>query len=330
MSLVAHPVLCLALSSLPIQVGGPIEIIAHRGASFDAPENTVASIKLAWQQNADASEFDVFLSKDGRIVVIHDKDTKRVAGVDKKVVDQTFQQLRQLDVGKWKGDKFAGERLPTLEEMLVTVPPGKRVFIEVKCGPEIIPELDRVLRASRLKSEQTVVISFHADVVAAAKKARPDLESYWIVSLKPAKGKKLPTADELIAKAAAIRADGLDLSASEILDEVFANKVKKARLKLYVWTVNDLALARRMIEIGVDGITTDRPGWLRDGLSSSSLPADDGMAAGPKTRTRWALCPLLRFGHANWTQRRTPYCGAGPLANFCYRSGRAGVGLSEA
>src|SRR5688572_14794281 len=180
--------LTLALSTPAGQLDRPIEIIAHRGASFDAPENTVTSIRLAWQQKADASEFDVFLSKDGKIVVIHDKDTKRVAGVNKKVVEQIFNELRQLDVGAWKGKQFAGERIPTLEEMLVTVPQGKRVLIEVKCGPEIIPELDRVLRASSLKSEQTAVISFHADVVAAAKKARPDLMAYWIVSLKPAKG----------------------------------------------------------------------------------------------------------------------------------------------
>src|SRR5688572_7332588 len=170
--------LTLALSTPAGQLDRPIEIIAHRGASFDAPENTVASIKLAWQQKADASEFDVLLSKDGKIVVIHDKDTKRVAGVDKKVVDQAFQELRRLDVDAWKGKNLAGERIPTLEEMLVTVPPAKRVFIEVKCGPEIVPELDRVLRASRLKSEQTAVISFYPDVVAAVKNARPDLETY--------------------------------------------------------------------------------------------------------------------------------------------------------
>ncbi|MCI0682047.1 MAG: glycerophosphodiester phosphodiesterase [Gemmataceae bacterium] len=267
-------ILSCALSSAAAESGRPVEIIAHRGASHDAPENTVAALKLAWDQRADAGEFDVMLSKDGRIVAIHDADTKRVAGVDRKVVDQTLDELRRLDVGAWKGKKFAGERIPTLDEMLATVPPGKRVFIEVKCGPEIMPELDRVLRASRLKPEQVVVISFHADVVAASKKARPDLEACWVVSLKPAKGKKLPTGEELIATAAAIRADGLDLSASKALDETFARKVKKARLKLYVWTVNELPLARRMIEIGVDGITTDRPAWLREELGMKTRPQE--------------------------------------------------------
>ena len=116
------------------QGASPVEIVGHRGASHDAPENTLAAIRLAWEQGADAAEFDVYLSKDGKIVVIHDKDTKRVAGVDRPVVGQTLDELRRLDVGKWKAPKFAGEKLPTLNEMLATVPAGKRVFIEVKCA----------------------------------------------------------------------------------------------------------------------------------------------------------------------------------------------------
>ncbi len=257
-----------ALAAPPVAADPPqVEIVAHRGASFDAPENTVAAIKLAWQQKADAAEFDVYLSKDGKIVVIHDATTKRTAGEDRKVAGSTVEQLKKLDVGKWKDPKFAGERVPTLEEMLATVPAGKRVFIEVKCGPEIVEELDRVLKASKLKPEQTAVISFSADVVAAAKKARPDLQAYWIVSLAP-KGKQPRNAEELIAKAKEIKADGLDLSATPaILDKTFGTKVKDAGLKLYVWTVNDAALARQMIAAGVESITTDRPGWLREQLA---------------------------------------------------------------
>jgi glycerophosphoryl diester phosphodiesterase len=243
-----------------------VEIVGHRGASFDAPENTLASIKLAWGQKADAAEFDVYLSKDGKIVVTHDANTKRVAGVDKRVVDQTLEELRKLDVGKWKDAKFAGEIIPTLDEVLATVPAGKRVFIEVKCGPEIVPELDRVLKACKLKPEQTAVISFSADVIAAVKKERPDVQGYWIVNLAP-KGQKARTAEELIAKAKEIKADGLDLSATPaVLDKAFGDKVKAAGLKLYVWTVNDLELAKQMLAAGAESITTDRPAWLREQL----------------------------------------------------------------
>jgi glycerophosphoryl diester phosphodiesterase len=263
--------LALVMTALaaPATVAEPpkVEIVGHRGASFDAPENTLAGIKLAWEQKADAAEFDVYLSKDGKIVVIHDATTKRTAGEDRKVSATTREELCKLDVGKWKNAKYAGEKIPTLDEVLATVPAGKRVFIEVKCGPEIVPELDRVLKAAKLKPEQTAVISFNADVVAAAKKARPDLQCYWIVSLAP-KNQKPRAAEELIAKAQQIKADGLDLSATPtILDKTFGDKVKAAKLKLHVWTVDDVELAKKMLAAGAESITTNKPGWLREQLA---------------------------------------------------------------
>lgn len=258
------------LLALTLGLAAPpaVEIVGHRGASYDAPENTVASVKLAWDQKADAAEFDVYLSKDGKIVVLHDRNLKRTAGIDKNVTDLTADELTKMEVGRWKGDRFAGERLPMLEDVLATVPAGKRVFIEVKCGPEIVPELDRVLKSTQLKPKQTAIISFNADVVAASKTARPDLKAYWIVSIAPKKNQPAPTAAELIAKAKAIHADGLDLSATPaVLTADFAKAVKAAKLELLVWTVNDVELARKMVAIGVEGITTDRPQWLRARLA---------------------------------------------------------------
>ena len=161
-----------------------VEIIGHRGASHDAPENTLASVNLAWKRNADAVEIDCYLSKDGKIVVVHDKTTKRYGGPDKKIVDQTLAELRKIDVGRWKNAKFAGEQIPTLGEVLKTIPAGKRLFIEIKCGPEIVPELKRVLKAAGKKSTQTAVISFSHDVVTAVKKELPILQVYWVVGLK--------------------------------------------------------------------------------------------------------------------------------------------------
>lgn len=255
------------VACLPTSAREPkVEIIAHRGASFDAPENTLAAIKLAWEQGADACEFDVWLSRDGQIVLIHDRDTKRVAGLDRPVVEQTYAELRRLDVGRWKQERFAGERIPLLAEVLATVPAGKRVFIEVKCGPEIVPELTRVLTASPLAREQVAVISFHEEVIAAWKKRRPDWQAYWVVNIDPKKRKQPTLAENLIQIAKTIGADGLDLSAHSNLDSAFAKKVQAAGLTLYVWTVNDVQVARRMLDLGVAGITTDRPGWLRQQL----------------------------------------------------------------
>lgn len=248
--------------------GAPdVEIIAHRGASRDAPENTTVAMRLAWEQGADASEFDVRLSRDGRAVVIHDVDTRKVAGVAGLVADRSLAELRALDVGAWKEDRFTGERMPTLSEMLAATAAGKRAFVEIKCGPEVVPELDQALGASGLPPERTPVISFNRAVVAAVKAARPDLPVYWLVSLKPEEGKRVPTADELIAVARDIGADGLDVSAHDALTAEFAQRVKAAGLKIYVYTVNDADVAARLAGYGVDGITTDRPGWLRERLT---------------------------------------------------------------
>ena len=121
-----------------------VDIVAHRGASFDAPENTVASAKLGWNQDADAVEIDIYLSKDGRIVVLHDPDTKRTTGVVGKAAEMSSSDLRALDAGSWKGTAWKDEKIPFLEEIIATVPAGRRLFIEIRCGPEILPELERV------------------------------------------------------------------------------------------------------------------------------------------------------------------------------------------
>jgi glycerophosphoryl diester phosphodiesterase len=250
---------------------GTVEIVAHRGASWDAPENTLASMRLAWEQQADAIEMDCFLSRDGQIVVIHDADTRRTAGVQGKVAELNFEQLRRLDVGRWKDPRFAGERIPTLAEVLQTVPLGKRAFIEIKCGVEILPELERVLKASDLKPEQTVIISFSEEVIAAAKKRFAHRPAYWIAVLTPWQNQGQPRkVDEVIATARRIGADGVDLSAEErVLTAEYARAIRQAGLFLSVWTVNDVNLARQMIRVGVQSITTDRPGWLREQLGLS-------------------------------------------------------------
>ena len=247
-----------------------VEIIAHRGASYDAPENTLASVNLAWRQGADAVEIDVFLSKDGRVVVTHDKTTKRLAGVDRPVVNQTLAELRQLDVGRWKGDHFSGERMPLLSEVLATIPQGKRLFIEIKCGPEIVPELKRELVAAGRPPAQTAVISFSLETVAAVKRELPELACFWIVELKPDKqtGRLMPEAADLIDRARAAGLDGLDVGKAPPIGRAFVVAVKQAELELYVWTVNDPQVARRLRDLGVDGLTTDRPGWLRQQLDA--------------------------------------------------------------
>ena len=114
----AATVMAVALLSLVLVVPSAraVDIVGHRGASADAPENTVSSWKLGYQQGADACELDIHLTKDGKIIVSHDPNTKRTAGVDKKIVETNFDELRKLDVGKWGnsvGSRIQNKRIVT-------------------------------------------------------------------------------------------------------------------------------------------------------------------------------------------------------------------------
>ena len=123
-----------------------VEIIAHRGASWLAPENTVASANLAWEKGADAVEVDIYLSKDNKIICSHDATTKRTSGRDYRIADTESRILRKLDVGTFKDEMYKGEKIPFLKEIIRTVPPGKELVVEIKCKSEILPYLQKVIR----------------------------------------------------------------------------------------------------------------------------------------------------------------------------------------
>jgi glycerophosphoryl diester phosphodiesterase len=239
-------------------------IIAHRGASHDAPENTLASVNLAWEKGARAAEIDVHLSADGQVVVVHDFNTKKLYGRDREVKDQTLAELRELDAGRHKGKKWAGEPIPLLDEVLATVPKGRILVVEIKVGPEIIPELAKSYARSGLGPDQIVMISFNWDSAEEAKKAFPDYRVYALSSFKKDKqtGEWTPTVENLIERALAIGVDGLNVKAIDAVDVSFIAKVKSAGLEAYVYTVNDAEKAGQLKRAGIDGITTDRPRWL--------------------------------------------------------------------
>ena len=256
----------LLVSFTPLKA---VELIAHRGASHDAPENTLAALRLGWEQGADADELDIYLTKDGHVVAIHDATTKRTTGVDKKVADSTLEELRALDSGSFKGPQWVGEKIPTLADALATLPDGKRMFIEIKCGPEVLPALETVMKASGKKAEQLVIIGFGYETVRLAKERLPQAPVYWLASYKEDKKTgELPKIKDLIAQTKKAGLDGLNLHYKFPIDADFVATVKGEGLKLYTWTVNDPAIAQQLAKAGVDGITTDRPAWLREQLKA--------------------------------------------------------------
>lgn len=256
-----------------------VEIIGHRGASHDAPENTLSSYKLGYKQNADGCELDLHLSKDGQVVIMHDFDTGRVSGVTNKIAETSFADLRKLEIGQWgqwKGSQFH-EKIPTLAEALALIPDGKKFFLEIKCRDnpadekrtitKTLPAAKKIIKQSGKTPEQTPLITFNYASAKAAKKLLPEHDIYWLLSWnKDKKTGAYPDIDDLIAKTKAANLDGLDLNSGFPIDQAFVKKVHGAGLKLYTWTVDDQAVAQTEADAGVDGITTNRPEFLREAL----------------------------------------------------------------
>ena len=240
-------------------------IVAHRGASAEAPENTLPAFVLAWKQGADAIEGDFRLTADGRIVCFHDADTNKITGLKRVVATRTLAELQELDVGVKKAEAFRGTRIPTLEGVLATVPAGKKIYIEIKTGPEIIPALIKILDASGLDADQLVIIAFDADVIEAMKKQRPKITANWLYSFKQGANcaEALPG---ILTTLRRIKADGLGTNPHETLDRTFVQGLDAESFHYHVWTVDDPGLARRLLAIGTRSITTNTPGKLREAL----------------------------------------------------------------
>lgn len=262
--LVVRSLLCLLMS---VSLMHAVEIVAHRGFSERAPENTVAAFKLAWEHQTDACELDLYLTADAEIALLHDKDTKRTTGVPALVAQATLAELKKLDAGSWKDAKYANERIPTLSEALATMPAGRqRFFLEIKCGPEVVPVLARQLESWKPRAAQLCIIAFDREVARESKQAMPWLKVYRLSSPQT-KDKKPVNLSQLVADAKADGLDGLDLSLKWAWSEAMVKQIRDAGLELYVWTVNKPEDAKRLAALGVDGITTDDPVMLRNALN---------------------------------------------------------------
>lgn len=255
--------------TLALAAGSSPEIIAHRGESADAPENTMAAFRLAWERDVGAIELDLHLTVDDRLVVIHDADTERTCGVKHIIKTSRYEDLSNLDAGTWKGPQFQRERIVTLEDVLAELPDGKRCIIEVKVGPESVPALVRAVRSADKAASQLAVISFKHETIAEVRRQLPELQTLWLTSFKEDEATKQlkPTVDEIIARAKEIDAHGVNVSYKGPIDAAFAERVKAAGLLFYVWTVDDAGEALRLQQLGVDGITTNKAAWLRDILA---------------------------------------------------------------
>jgi glycerophosphoryl diester phosphodiesterase len=230
-------------------------VIAHRGASDDAPENTIAAFELALEQGADGIELDVHLSADEHPVVIHDFTLERTTDGAGPVSEHTVRELKRLDAGGWRDHRFRGQRVQTLQEVLERFRDRARFWVELKGGSTLYPGIEeRVVSLLEIYDvvDRALVQSFDHEAIARIRATSPEIRVGALVAQAPL--------DVALLRPGAANAicPGAHLLTEDVLSEI-----RGADLECYVWTVNEPAQMDRLVGWGVSGIITDRPGVLR-------------------------------------------------------------------
>ena len=228
--------------------------IAHRGASGYAPENTFAAFRKATAMGAGFIETDLQLSRDARLVAIHDATVNRTTNGQGAVHDLTLAELRRLDAGSWFGSEFAGERIPTIEEILEFAKKHDVVFyLELKPSGSWGGE-HALISALRESGEiaRTVVISFDPAILANARKIEPTVMTGLLFE---------GQISDPLAKTIEIGARQLAVRGSLVTPRLL-KEARQRDLQVVCWTVNHPAHMRLLLEAGVDGIISDYPDRL--------------------------------------------------------------------
>ena len=252
-------------------------VVTHRGASADAPENTLAAFRLGFEQGADAIEGDFWLSRDGVIVSHHDRTLERSAGDPRAINELSAAELGQLDVGSWgpwADGTFAGEPIPTLDAVLDTLPAEGSILIEVKDSPALVEPLlellDARVEAGTLDPASVAIIAFDPEVLRRLSELDPSWTNFLLVYFEQDEaGAWHPTLDELLAIARELGTEGIDMQAKpEVVTAELVAGLHAAGLECHVWTVDDPEWAKTLDGYGVDSITTNVPARIRAALES--------------------------------------------------------------
>lgn len=237
------------------------QVVAHRGASGEAPENTLAAFRRALEMGVDAVELDVHLCADGEPVVIHDSLLDRTTGAKELVKDLPLDALRRLDAGRWFGERFAGERIPTLAEALDLLRPV-RVIVEIKNGPIFYPGIaGLVADLVRVAGHRAVTVSsFDHPVLLDVKAHAPELETAVLYFARPLDPVRL---------ARDVGAGVLQPHWTYLTPDAVSG-AHAAGLRVETWVVDEPAHLAHVIGLGVDGVITNHPDRLLGLLRSRS------------------------------------------------------------
>ena len=243
--------------------------ISHRGESIDAPENTIPAFKLSVDRNADGFECDIRLTADGELAVIHDSTTKRTGNSALKISQSTFNDLQSIDVSNNK-QGFSNTKIPLFSDVL-KIPGNYYCYAEIKSNENsIIDAISKCVDESKFPKDKIIVISFNANNIKKYKELHPDRKALWLTSFsKLEDGTWKYSADELIKKLRSIHADGVSINANlKYLNTEYVQKLKNAGFIVSCWTVDNKDTAKKLMQIGVDSITSNRAASLKNILKN--------------------------------------------------------------
>jgi glycerophosphoryl diester phosphodiesterase len=236
-------------------------VLGHRGASADAPENTLSAFGLALEQGADGFELDVWRCGTGEVVVHHDPDTGRTGGRSLRVTRASLAELRRLDVGSWKATRFAGERVPTLREVLGAFP-GATVNVELKSAgrpdPRLALAVAAVLRDAGA-AERCLVSSFDLALLAAFRLAAPRVACGVLVDAGPRWALRAGAAARLL-RPCAIHPQWTLITPRRLA------RWRARGLAVNAWTVDRPEELGRLALAGVSALITNRPALAREAV----------------------------------------------------------------
>jgi glycerophosphoryl diester phosphodiesterase len=240
----------------------PVLVIAHRGSSATAPENTLAAFRLAAEQGADFIEFDVQESADGEVVVMHDSDLMKVGGSPLKVWETQAAELRAVDIGSRTGPQFSAERVPTLAETLAAIKGRSRAIVELKSYGHAQRLEERVVEIVEAAGmvDGSIFMSLDHEMVRKVKQLRPSWRSGVLVA-------------KALGDLTSLGADFLAVEA-RLATRSFVRQAHRAGQDVYVWTVNDPAWMLAAMSNGVDGLITDAPDLARRAVERRASMSD--------------------------------------------------------
>jgi len=232
--------------------------LGHRGAREVAPENTLASFGRALEQGADGVELDVMLSKDNQIMVIHDYTVARTTNGSGKVGALTLAELKTLDAGSWFGEEYAGERIPTLDEVFEALPAESIINIELKslslCSQRLEEEVTHLIGTHGLTS-RVIVSSFNPLSLARVARLNPSIETGLLYM------QHMPLPLRRAWLASLVRTKALHPEYT-MVNVDYVHHVRQRGYHLNVWNAKDLHELQSLVELRVDAIITDRPDRL--------------------------------------------------------------------